>query len=162
MVPFKVIPLRYNIVVSALFLILKELLISTLWYSLELFQQFSFFSPQSQQICIFSWFSLVLETEKVAVGQVCWIWWLMHDYYVVLCEKNANRQWYVSWFITVLQKPWLVFPQFQVHFSYCFMHTAHKFKVICYIDRETFWKNLIMHHIVIKENGEQNFTFDQI
>ena len=37
--------------------------------------------------------------------------------------------------------------------SYCFMQMAHNF----FIDRATFWHELIMHHtFIIKENSEQN------
>ena len=42
-VPFTVIPLRYNTLVPAFFPILEALLICTFWYVLNLSQRFSFY-----------------------------------------------------------------------------------------------------------------------
>ena len=65
-VPFKVIPLRYNILISVLFLMLEAHLTNSFPYSLELFQQnLSLSIHGSLQF----W-----KQEKVPGGQVWWIW----------------------------------------------------------------------------------------
>ena len=62
-VPFKVIPLKYNTLVPTFFPILEALLICTFWYVLKL-SAIRFLSPQSWQNAVLSWVSLILGTGK--------------------------------------------------------------------------------------------------
>ena len=82
-VPFKVIPLRYNTLMPTVFPILKELLISTFRYSLELFQRCSLYIFNRCKSSSFHRFLLFWKQEKVTWGQIRWIWWLRHDWQVL-------------------------------------------------------------------------------
>ena len=97
-VPFKVIPLRYNTLVP----ILEALLISTFWYSLELFQRCSLLnrskSPSFHGSLRFG------KQEPFAGGQVWLIRWLRHDYGVIIGQKITNKQWLVSWRWQIIAK----------------------------------------------------------
>ena len=59
-VPFKVIPLRYNTLVPAFFPILETLLICTFWYVPAI----RFLFPQSWHNAVLSWVSSILGTGK--------------------------------------------------------------------------------------------------
>lgn len=65
---FKVIPLKYNTLVLALFPIFKALLICLFRYSLELLQRCRLSPPQSWQTSVLSWVFLVLEIGKSRKG----------------------------------------------------------------------------------------------
>ena len=73
-----------------------------------------------------------------------------------------NKQWRVSRCVIVMQKPWIVSPQFRAFLPYWFTQTVHYFKVILLINRTTLWKELLMHYaMIIKENIEQNLDIWQ-
>ena len=68
-VPFKVIP-SYDTLVPALFPILEAHLISTFWYSFQLFQRCSFYLLNYSKSPSFRGSLQFWKQEKVAVGQV--------------------------------------------------------------------------------------------
>ena len=80
----------------ALFPILEALLISTFWYSLELFQQCRFYLLNRSKSLSFHWSLSVLETGKSRRGPSLVIRWLRHDYTVVISHNKlwtSNAMW---------------------------------------------------------------------
>jgi hypothetical protein len=84
-IPFKVIPLRYNTLVPVVFSILKELLISTLWYSLELFQRCCFYLLNRIKSQSFHGFLQFWKQEKVTGAK-------SGESGVVIGQKLTNKQ----------------------------------------------------------------------
>ena len=138
-VPIKVIPVRYNTLVPALFPIIEALLIIILRYSLEFFQRCSFYVLNRWKSMSFHGFLKFWEKKKVTGRQIRWIWRLRHDCGVGFGQKISHQQRWMSRCIIVMQNPRIVFPKFRTFFAYCLSQTAHNFKVILLIDRTTLW-----------------------
>ena len=105
----------------------------------------------------FSLVSSVLLREKSQRGPNPANPGMRHDYDFVFGQKLTHKHQCVSWYVIMVQNPWLVFPQFCAFLTTCFVQSAHSVKVVVLIDHTTLWQKFMMHHtIAIEETNEQN------